>query len=78
MKLEFSQQFSNNFQISSFMKILPVEVNLFRASRLLDITKLITAFLSLVKAHNEGLRMFGACLVVRKYPSSVMTGIIHY
>jgi len=59
------------------MKILPVEANLFRASRLLDMTKLITAFRRLVKAPNEGVRMFGTCLGVRKYPSSVITDIIH-
>jgi hypothetical protein len=59
------------------MKILPVEAKLFRASRLLDMTKLITAFRSLVKAPNEGVRVFGTCLVVRKCQSSVIIGIIH-
>jgi hypothetical protein len=59
------------------MKIPPVEAKLFRASRLLDM-KLITAFRSLVKAPDEGIRVFGTCLVVRKSQSSVIIDIIHY
>jgi len=60
------------------MKILPVEAKLFRASILLDMTKLITAFRSLVKAPDEAARVFGTCLLVRKCPSSVIIDIIHH
>jgi len=60
------------------MKILPLEAKLLRASRLLDKTKLITAFPSLVKASDEGVRVFGTCLLVRRCPSSVIIDIIQY
>jgi len=45
MKLEFPRQiFGKNSQISDFMKIPPVEAELFHADRRTDMTKLIIAF----------------------------------
>jgi len=44
MKLEFSQNFSKNTQISNFMKIRPVGAELFHADGQTDMTKLIVAF----------------------------------
>jgi len=45
MKLKFSvDRFSKNIQITIFMKILSVGVELFHADRRTDMTKLIIAF----------------------------------
>jgi len=44
MKLDFFDRFSKKVQISHFMKILPVGVELSHADRQTDMTKLIDAF----------------------------------
>jgi len=53
-KIEFSRQFSENPQISYFMKIRPVGAELFYAERRTDgwtsVTKLAVAFRNFVKA----------------------------
>jgi len=47
MKLEFFDRFSENIQISDFMKIRPVGAELFHADRQTDMTKLIVTFRNL-------------------------------
>ena len=51
MKLEFSQQiFEKNNEISSFMKIPPVEAELSHVNGRTDMTKLIVIFRNFAKA----------------------------
>jgi len=54
MKLEFSQQiFEKNAQIPNFMKILPLEAELFHAERQTDMTKLKADVRNVVNAPKD-------------------------
>jgi len=50
MKLQFSDRFSTNAQILDFVKIRPVEADLFQADGQADMTKLIAAFRNFANA----------------------------
>ena len=53
MKIEFSWQIFEKFFKSNFMQIRPVGVELFRADRRTDMTKLIVAFCNFAKGHKN-------------------------
>jgi len=46
MKLEYSQKIFEKYQISNFINIRPVKIELFHAERQTDMTKLIATFRS--------------------------------
>jgi hypothetical protein len=54
MKIEFSQQiFKKNSQTPNFMKISPVEAELYHADERTDTTKLTLAFRNFANAHKN-------------------------
>jgi hypothetical protein len=69
MRLESSRQISKKFQISSFIKILPMGAELFHADGQTDMIKLLVAFYNFAKAPNEN-RNSRMCKV-SKFPKCV-------
>ena len=53
MKLEFSRQIFEKTQISSFIKIRPVEAELFDADGETDMTKQLASFRNFANAHKS-------------------------
>jgi len=51
--LNFLGRFSQNLQISSFMKIRPVDAELYHGKRRTDTTKVMITFSNFANAHNK-------------------------